>query len=144
MERAGEQRGEGAPGRPLACMWAVLRRVRWGNVARLAALLAAGVLIALGGRDCGGERAEPGALRAPRVEPPAQTPTIAEPVPTKPRPTEPRRPARRRREERRKPVAPRRPRPRQEVVALPSPQSRAESAPSPAPPPPPRAGEFVP
>src|SRR3954453_12587146 len=121
-------------------MWALLRRVRWGNVARLAALLAAGVLIALGERDCGGERAEPGALRAPRVEPPAQPPTIAEPVPTKPRPAEPRRPARRRREERRKPVAPRRPRPRQEQ---PPPPRKIEAPPPPVPPPPPGPGEFV-
>jgi hypothetical protein len=34
---------------------ALLRRVRWGNVGRLAALLAAGTLIATGGRACGEE-----------------------------------------------------------------------------------------
>ena len=34
-------------------MAALLRRVRWGNVGRLAALLAAGVLIATAGRGCG-------------------------------------------------------------------------------------------
>jgi hypothetical protein len=36
---------------------ALLRRVRWGNVGRLAALLAAGTLIATGGRSCGEEPA---------------------------------------------------------------------------------------
>ena len=33
----------------------LLRRVRWGNVGRLVALLAAGALIATGGRGCGPE-----------------------------------------------------------------------------------------
>ena len=38
-------------------MGALLRRVRWGNVGRLAALLAAGALIA--GRGCAAREAEP-------------------------------------------------------------------------------------
>jgi hypothetical protein len=38
---------------------ALLRRVRWGNVGRLAALLAAGTLIATGGRGCRQEPSVP-------------------------------------------------------------------------------------
>jgi hypothetical protein len=38
---------------------ALVRRVRWGNVGRLAALLAAGTLIATEGRSCGEEAAAP-------------------------------------------------------------------------------------
>src|SRR4051794_13823959 len=116
-------------------MRAVLQRVRWGNVARLAALLAAGVLIALGGRDRGGEPARPEAVRAPRGEAPAQPPRVGEGGRTKPSPTERRRPAKRGRKEGGKPMAPERPSPRQKQ---PPPPRNIEAPPSPpAPPPPP-------
>src|SRR5438128_11977210 len=54
----GRRRGDGPPG--------LLGRVRWGNVGRLAALLATGLLIAAGPRSC--ER------RAPALVP--DTPSI--------------------------------------------------------------------
>src|SRR3954465_3759115 len=64
-------------------MGPLLRRVRWGNVGRLTALLAAGVLIASGGRGCG-EGAGPGEprTRSPRQgvgEAPAGPPPRGEP-----------------------------------------------------------------
>ncbi|MGH2802710.1 MAG: hypothetical protein ACRDL4_06660, partial [Thermoleophilaceae bacterium] len=47
---------------------ALLRRVRWGNVGRLAALLAAGLLIASEVRACGRPEALP-AGDLPRAQP---------------------------------------------------------------------------
>src|SRR5215217_1167971 len=67
MERGRLAAGRRRPRASLLRFMEVLCRVRWGNVGRLAALLAAGVLIASGLRDCGpGERVSggPGAERA--------------------------------------------------------------------------------
>src|SRR5262245_25252797 len=55
----GRWRAGGAPG--------LLRRVRWGNVGRLAALLAAGLAVASAGRGCGAGQPRP---EAPRAEAP--------------------------------------------------------------------------
>src|SRR5262245_33421672 len=55
----GRRRASGASG--------LLRRVRWGNVGRLAALLAAGLAVASAGRGCGAGQPRP---EAPRAEAP--------------------------------------------------------------------------
>jgi hypothetical protein len=49
---------------------ALLRRVRWDNVGRLVALLAAGVLVAVGGRGCEPDPPAPRPDEGNRVEPP--------------------------------------------------------------------------
>ena len=62
---------------------ALLRRVRWGNVGRLVALLAAGALLATGGRGCRPENPAPVREEPSPVEPPAakRTPSEGRPSP---------------------------------------------------------------
>src|SRR5205807_1408884 len=55
----GRGRGDGQPG--------LIERVRWGNVARLAALVAGGLLIAVGPRSCGARPPTAVELPAPRA-----------------------------------------------------------------------------
>ena len=81
----------------------LLDRVRWGNVARLAAIVGAGVLIASGPRGCGGGEAELPRLPVeppPVAAPPAAEPPLAGPV-GEPRAKRPRRAEDRRRSKRR-------------------------------------------
>src|SRR5437588_116207 len=64
----GRGRGDGQPG--------LIERVRWGNVARLAALVAGGLLIAVGPHSCGARPPTAVELPAPRASvPPATAPT---------------------------------------------------------------------
>src|SRR4051794_38988145 len=70
-------------------------RIRWGNLARLAAVVAGGLLIALGPRACGAAAGEGGSPELPPDEPvagPAVTPVPAPAIgPKRPRPvTKPR------------------------------------------------------
>jgi len=110
----GRGRGDGQPG--------LIERVRWGNVARLAALLAGGVLIAVGPHSCGARPPTAVELPAPRASvPPATAPTRPtgpsgstggvplgrtepDPIATRPRtpPRQPRHPKHRRRRLRRR------------------------------------------
>jgi len=110
----GRGRGDGQPG--------LIERVRWGNVARLAALVAGGLLIAVGPHSCGARPPTAVELPAPRASvPPATAPTgptgptggepvgrtERDPVAARPQtpPREPRRPKHRRRRRDRRPRA---------------------------------------
>src|SRR4051794_4941886 len=74
----------------------LMGRVRWANVGRLAALLAAGLLILVGPpRGCGPSSAEPPVVAAPGPLPPAAEPRAARG--TRPRRAPRRRPVRRHR-----------------------------------------------
>src|SRR5688500_11395507 len=106
MER---RRADGGPG--------LMARVRWGNVGRLAALLAAALLILAGPRGCGrGEVPSPpgaGVIGAgpQRQQPPSPLPAATPPATAAPEPAErprPRRAKRKRaraRRERRQPAS---------------------------------------
>src|SRR3954447_20223383 len=84
------RRAEGEPG--------LIDRVRWRNVGRLAVLLAAGLLIALGPRGCEHEPAPlPPETRVAPSPTPTPAPPAAEPAGSAPRRAEPRHSKRRRR-----------------------------------------------
>src|SRR3954468_10965480 len=72
------RRADGEPG--------LIDRVRWRNVGRLAVLLAAGLLIALGPRGCGEKPASlpPETRIAPPAQPPATDPAARAPHPADP------------------------------------------------------------
>jgi hypothetical protein len=114
--------------RPASGIQGFLRRVRWGNVGCLAALLAAGVLVATGGRGFG-------AVPAREVPPGAPPrPTLGQPAPEATRAGPPRvaKPVRRRagrRGRRRGASAPIRREPREE---RPAPKLREQGAVEPA------------
>src|SRR5215204_7106829 len=77
----GRRRADGGPG--------LLARVRWGNVGRLAALLAAALLVFTGPRGCGpAEQPSPPEAgvnnAAPQREVPPSPPPAATPAPSAP------------------------------------------------------------
>src|SRR5688572_10783424 len=81
----------------------LLARVRWGNLARLAAIVAAGVLIAAGPRGCAAGGEELPRLPVDPARPPAAPPDLAQPEapPENDRSTD-RRPVRKRSKDRRR------------------------------------------
>jgi hypothetical protein len=127
---------------------ALLARVRWGNLARLAAIAGAGVLIALGPRGCGGGAEElpelpvepPARVPAPR---PAVTPPTAAERPADPRERRAKRSPRRKRQRRKRHPSIHRAAPSRAVPAVPA---VPVAPPAPAPrrrPPAPRTPEFL-
>ncbi|MGH2745861.1 MAG: hypothetical protein ACRDLY_06405 [Thermoleophilaceae bacterium] len=145
-----------------------MRRVRWGNVGRLAALLAAGLLIATGGRGCRvpeGPELGPSGPAAPM--PDAAGPDRLEPTPKRKRARngKARRPVRKRgptrAAERGKADGPEEahgpeevtgwaeqpivePKPKPQPQPRPQPEPPSVPAPLQPPPPAPRSGEFTP
>src|SRR3954451_14128144 len=121
------RRADGEPG--------LIDRVRWRNVGRLAVLLAAGLLIALGPRGCGENPASlpPETRIAPPAQPPATDPAARDPQPAEPRRHRPRQ-RKKRRHAHKRALLTRHPQ-------GPAPQPRPSPAPpvSPAPPPIPSA-----
>src|SRR5437763_5543367 len=111
----------------------LVERIRWGNVARLCAVVAAGLLITMGPRACSGGNETAPLPPDTRVEPPARPPVAATPDRRRPKP---KRAHHKPKRAHRKPNPPHRASPTMHPAPLPPAPQVAPSTP-PAPPTPP-------